>query len=285
MLGTDVMALDDVDKLVQAFESDNDEALMEMTGQGGNKNRQVGLARLNINYDAESEDGTSLKRGSWKIKMDGKFIYADSVELQILLRTYEYSVWDQEENSFASKSVQKPVLSGEFPDSVGGNKCGRLTREEEDKLSKDDPRYLDSRSVVCNQVIYGKISGKFHDASGAEVSLEDHPIIAYFKRSGFKPMADFIDSLSKQRKVMQKVVARLDTSKKKNGSVTFWIPVPSISSEVSITDNDKELMRMFAETVKAHNDTVSMQFREAQKLMPNEDDTDLASDFVDVHAA
>ena len=100
MLGTDVMALDDVDKLVQAFEDGDDQALMEATGQSTGGSRQIGLPRLSINYDAENDEGVSLKRGAWKMYMDGKFIYADTVMLQVL-RTYEYSVWDQETNSFA----------------------------------------------------------------------------------------------------------------------------------------------------------------------------------------
>ena len=100
MLGTDVMAHDDVDKLVAAFEAGDDQALMEATGQSTGGSRQVGLPRLNINYDAENDEGMPLTRGSWKMYMDGKFIYADTVMLQVLMRTYEYSVWDQESNSF-----------------------------------------------------------------------------------------------------------------------------------------------------------------------------------------
>ena len=187
MLGTDVMALDDVDKLVQAFEDGDDQALMEATGKSTGGSRQVGLPRLNINYDAENDEGVSLKRGAWKMYMDGKFIYADTVMLQVLLRTYEYSVWDQETNSFAMKSVQKTVLSGEFPDNTGGNKCGRLTRDQEDSMAKDDPRYLHSRSVVCNQVVYGKVSGEFADADGTPVVREGEAVISYF---------NYIDTLS-----------------------------------------------------------------------------------------
>ena len=49
MLGTNLAALDDVDKLVQAFEAGDDQALMEATGQSTGGNRQVGLPRININ--------------------------------------------------------------------------------------------------------------------------------------------------------------------------------------------------------------------------------------------
>ena len=283
MLGTNLAALDDVDKLVQAFEADDDQALMEATGQSTGGNRQVGLPRININYDAEDEDGKTLTRGEWKMMYEGKMVYAPSVDIQILLRTYEYSVWDQETGSFSNKSVQKTLLSGDFPDSLGGNKCGRLTRDEEDALSKDDPAYLHSRSVVCNQVIYGKLTGDFVDADGNGVQIKDQPIISYFKRSGFKPVADFIDTLNKQKKVMQKCIANFSTQKNKKGSVTYWTPAVSLGKTTDIKEADKDLMRMFGDTVKAHNETITNQYREAVKMVVTNDESDLASDFVDVH--
>ena len=285
MLGTDVVNVDDMDAIVNAFNNDDMETFMEASGQSGNSNRQVGLPRLNINYDAETEDGRSLPRGSWKMYLDGRFIYAEEVHVQFILRTYEYSVWDQEAGSFTAKSVQKPTLNGMFPDTLGGNKCGRLTREEEDALSKDDINYLNSRAVVCNQVMYGKITGLFKTADGEEVQVVNQPMVAYFKRSGFKPISDFIASLSKQKKLMQKCLVSLTTAKQKKGSVTFWIPVPTLYQEVTILDEDKELMAMFAETVKAHNESVMNEHREAVKLIADDDDIDLAADFDDANAA
>jgi len=175
------------------------------------------------------------------------------------------------------------LLSGDFPDSLGGNKCGRLTRDEEDALSKDDPAYLHSRSVVCNQVIYGKLTGDFVDADGNGIQIKDQPIISYFKRSGFKPVADFIDTLNKQKKVMQKCIANFSTQKNKKGSVTYWTPAVSFAKTTDIKDADKDLMRMFGDTVKAHNETITNQYREAVKLVVTNDESDLASDFVDVH--
>jgi len=283
--GTDVMNIDDMDAIVSAFNNDDAEALMEASGQGGNTNRQVGLPRLNINYDAETEDGQTLPRGDWKMYLDGRFIYANKVSFRPILRTFEYSVWDQESGTFSSKSVQKPTLSGMFPDTTGGNKCGRLTREEEDRLPKDDIAYLNSRAVVCNQVLYGKISGEFKTADGTAVKIEDQAVVAYFKRSGFKPINDFIGGLSKQKKLMQKCEISLTTHRHKNGSVTFWTPVPTLEKEVDITDQDKELMGMFAETVKGHNENVMNQHREAVKLIADDDDIDLAADFDDANAA
>ena len=120
------MELDNMDAIVAAFNSDDAEALMQASGQGGNSNRQVGLPRININYDAETEDGKSLTRGSWKMYLDGRFLYADKVSIRPILRTFEYSLWDQDTGTFSSKTVQKTSLSGMFPASDGVNKGGTI---------------------------------------------------------------------------------------------------------------------------------------------------------------
>tara|TARA_A100001515_G_scaffold18878_1_gene13903 strand:+ start:6493 stop:7368 length:876 start_codon:yes stop_codon:yes gene_type:complete len=291
MLGTELVeALDnDLDSIVAAMSSDNVEEMMKLTGQGGAVTEKVGLPRLNINYDQETDDGHNLTRGDWKMFLDGQFIYAKEVKLRALLRTYEYSVWDSEANEgkggFSCKSVQKTSFGGEFPDTQGGNKCGRLSRDEEEALDKDDARYLNSRAVVCNQVIYGRISGSFHTPDGTAVEVVDEPVIAYFKRSGFRPIADFIQSLTKQNKLMAQTNILLRTSRQKKGSVTFWTPLPTFDSTVAITDDDKELLGTFAETVKAHNENVMNGYREASKLMSDDSDIDLAADFKDANAA
>ncbi len=290
MLGTEVMEMDnDLDSIVAAMSSDNVEEMMKLTGQGGAVTERVGLPRLNINYDQETDDGHNLTRGDWKMYLDGRFIFAREVKLRAMLRTYEYSMWDAEANEgkggFSCKSVQKTSFGGMFPDTQGGNKCGRLTRDEEDALDKDDPRYLTSRAVVCNQVIYGRISGDFNEADGTSCVVTDEPVIAYFKRSGFKPISDFIQSLTKQNKLMAQTSILLRTNKQKKGSVTYWTPMPTFDSTVSITDSDKELMGTFAETVKGHNENVMNGHREATKLMSDDADIDLAADFADADAA
>lgn len=270
----------ELDSLVAAFNSDDEAALMAASGQQ-TQQKQTGLPRLNINYDMEADDGTSLTRGDWKVYVDGRFLYAPTVKLRPILRTFEYSLWDADEGAFVCKSVQKPTLSGEFPDTEGKNKCGRLTRDEEETASEE--AQMRSRAVVCNQVIYGQITGTFNAADGTEVKLDAQPVVAYFKRSGFKPIGDFIDGLSRQKKLMQRQMISLATSRQKKGSVTYWVPSPTLDSEVAITEADKQLMGMFAETVSAHNNYVMEKNREASKMIDG--DYDLADDFTDVNAA
>jgi hypothetical protein len=289
MDGNEIMEVEDFGAMATAFRNDDVDALMRMSGQGAQQQQKVGLPRLNINYEAETEEGISLVRGTWKLNIDGQFIYADKVTVRPLLRTFEYSLWDNTLNEgrggFAAKSVQKTSFGGTFPDSAGGNKCGRLSKDEEAALDKDDAEYLNSRAVVCNQVIYGRITGEFKNAQGDLVTLTDEPMIAYFKRSGFKPIADFIDGLTKNNKLMAQVEMNLTTSRNKNGSVTYWTPVAQMGNVVSISDDDKDLFALFAETVKGHNDSVMKDYREAKKASSVVEDVDLAAEFDNADAA
>tara|TARA_R110000744_G_scaffold20476_1_gene53767 strand:+ start:830 stop:1684 length:855 start_codon:yes stop_codon:yes gene_type:complete len=279
-MGNDMTTIDnDMDNLVSAFNDDDTATFMELTGQAKATSSNTGLSRLNINYDTETDDGVALTRGSWKMFVDGEYIYAKEVYIRPILRTFEWSVWDMEQGTFSCKSVQKPTLSGEFPDTQAGNKCGRLPKKEEEILSDDDPLKLKSRSATCNQVIYGQVSGDFVKANGDPAKMDNHPFVAYFKRSGFKPIREFIDGLTRQKKIMQKVVIKLATGRVKSGSVVYYIPVPSLHKEVEVLDTDKTLMKDFSETVKAHNENVLNQFREAQKLISPSEEQDLSADF------
>jgi len=268
----------EMNQIVDAFSADDTKTLMEVTGQGSS-NKSEGLSRININYDTETEDGVTLTRGNWKVFVGGEYLYAKETLFRPILRTFEWSHYNADEGTFTCKSVQKPTMSGDFPDTEGGSKCGRIPATEEEKLGEDDPIRLKSRSAVCNQVIYGMVSGTYKKANGEEVTLESHPVVAYFKRSGFIPISNFINSLTKQKKIMQKVWIKLATSKQKKGSVTYWIPVPTLSSECEITDDDKALMKKFAETVKAHNENIMNQYRDVSKSVLSEKDENLADDF------
>lgn len=289
MLGTDIVDINsELDLIESAFSSENTEELMKLTGQSSGEEKK-GLPRLSINYDMETEGGSALTRGDWKIYLGGRFLYAPEMTLRPLLRMYEYSLWDAEMNEgrggFSAKSVQKPSFAGSFPDTAGGNKCGRLSRDEEEALDKDDPAYLNSRAVICNQVIYGRISGDFKDEHGESVRVENEPLVCYFKKSGFKPMSDFIAGLANQKKLMAHCEILMKTAKNKKGSVTYWTPLPSLSGTTEITEEDKELFGMFRETIEGHNNYVMNAYREAQKLMVSDEDSDLASDFGDADAA
>ena len=67
----ELAVMDELDSIVQAFNTNDEAALMKASGQSSQP-KQTGLPRLNINYDTETDDGTSLTRGHWRITIDGR---------------------------------------------------------------------------------------------------------------------------------------------------------------------------------------------------------------------
>jgi len=281
-LSTEISTVDDtLDGLVSAFSEGNEEKLMALTGQDDGAIKNM-LPKLAINYDTDTEDGKSLKKGTWRIQHQGRFVYSDNAILRPFMRTFFWSLWDSEQGRSVSSSIQKTVMSGDFPDSVGGNKCGRLPKDEVEALADDDPKVITSKAVNCNQLIYGVVTGTFKDADGEEVILDEEPAMSYFKRSGFMPVNNFINNITSgsSKRIMQKVEINLKTSRLKKGSVTFFVPVLTEHNyRDEITENDKSLMSMFADTIKATNAGIMNQHREAVKLQSSSEDTDLSKDF------
>jgi hypothetical protein len=266
------------DNMMAAVKSGDREGLMKLSGQTEEDVPKQGLARMNINYDTETDEGTSLPRGHWKVFYEGEFVYAENVKFRPLVRTYEWSVWDQDEGKFSSRSVQAPSLDFAFPDTTGGNKCGRLTKSEEEQLGEDHPKTLASRLATCNQVFYALVTMDGKNAEGKKVAIKDLPVVAYFKRSGFRPAREAIEKLGKTA-LMSEVVFELSTKRNKMGSVTYYTPVFTKSGDAKMDEPTMETMAMFLEGIKASNNNIMEQHREAVKAKANDEDIDLAADF------
>tara|TARA_R100001509_G_scaffold43454_1_gene23531 strand:+ start:2556 stop:3404 length:849 start_codon:yes stop_codon:yes gene_type:complete len=266
----------------------DESALMALTGQGGAPatGSGNGLPRLSINYTDEDDDGNRLPKGHWKLMLDGRFVFAEKLTLRPFSRMYTYSHWDNEENVFVSQSIQTGSLGDKFPDTAGGEKCGRLTKDQEKDLEATDPRLLLSREVVCNQVVYATVSGTAKDAEGNDVELDNQPVVAYFKKSGFRPVREALDLITRQKKLMQKTVFQLGTKKMKSGSVNFWVPTFAQTDYLKdLTQDDLDLIKKFLETIKGYNDGVLEKFREAQKLSMDSLDVSLEAELDDADAA
>lgn len=259
--------------------SDDKAALLAALGQDGvTESKQSGPASLRINYDADTEDGHTLKRGTWKVWNGSENVYADSVIINPMLRTYEYSIYDQEEGAFTCRSVQRKKMTETFPDNSGGMKCGRLTRSEEDGLAEDDPRLLLSKSVTCNIIIYGQLDMKDAvNAAGEASPVENLPFVGYFKRSGFRPINDFVQQKLGNKIPLPTALIELKTKRMANGGVTYWIPQPELVKEVAFTPERKELMQKFYDTVAASNAKILGEHKEALKQLMSDEDVDLAN--------
>lgn len=266
----------DVVSLSEAIKAGDQELILKASGQTEVDQPRAGLARLNINYETDTDDGHTLKKGTWKVYHDGEFVYADNVTFHPYMRMYEWSVWDQEEGKFSSRSIQTKSLDYQFPDSTGGNKCGRLTKSDEEALGEDHPQTLASRLATCNQVFYGTVSMKGKNAEGKSVEVKNFPVMSYFKRSGFRPAREAVQKLGDTP--LHTVLFDLSTQRQKMGSVVYFTPVFTQNKEAKV-NLDMNMLEMFEDTVKGSNTMIMEQHAEAIKAKANEQEVDLAADF------
>lgn len=276
-MGTDLDLINEFDVNV----GDDNASLIAMLGQDGlAESKSDALSSLRINYDADTENGETLKRGTWKMYNGSEMVYAESAFIVPMMRTYEYSVFDTEENTFSCKSVQRKKMSDAFPDKLGTMKCGRLTRAEEEGLSDDDPQLLLSKSVTCNVILYGKVDmPDAKNAQGKKTPVKDLPFISYFKRSGFRPINDFINQKLGNKIPLPTAYIELKTKRMANGGVTYWIPQPELVKEIPFTLEAKELLQSFHDGVSASNQKVLQEHRDSLKLVATDGDVDLAQRF------
>lgn len=275
----ELSVLENTDNILDVIKSGDREAMMALIGQGETEEKpKTGLTRLNINYDTDDDEGNTLKKGSWKVYHDGEFVYADKVTFRPMARYYEWSVYDAEEGKFSCRSTQEPKIEHQFPDTSGGNKCGRLSKTEEQELGDDHPLTLASRLATCNQVFYASVSMDGKTADGRSVKIKDLPVVTYFKRSGFRPAKDAIDKLPKGT-LMSEQIFELSTQRHKMGSVTYFTPVFTPEKTVKMEEADFELTAMFVQTVAASNHRILEQHKEALKAKASEQEVDLAADF------
>jgi len=115
-------------------------------------------------------------------------------------------------------------------------------------------------------------------ATGTDVKITDLPVVAYFKRSGFRPAREAIDRLPKGT-LMSEQLFDLTTQRHKMGSVTYFTPVFTPSKTLKMKEEDFETTGMFVQTVAASNHRILEQHKEALKGKASEQEIDLAADF------
>jgi len=254
----------------------SDSELMKLTGQLDNTSQEGSvLSRLSINYQTEDENDNPLPRGQFTLKVDGDSVYAKTATFRPFMRMFAYSYWDNNEEVFTS-SVQRPSLGDQFPDSNGGYKCGKLSREQLEALAEGDPQRVIQSSIKCNQVMYGVADMEGKKSDGKDVSLKQIPCVLYAKGVNYIPMSTTLKSLATQKKPMIRNNLLLSTKKQKSGGNTFFAMDIKIGESVTMSEQDTVLLKEFAAVTKSVNEGVMEKHRTAVKQQTKDGDHSLA---------
>tara|TARA_R100001244_G_scaffold2277_1_gene3731 strand:+ start:155 stop:991 length:837 start_codon:yes stop_codon:yes gene_type:complete len=269
--GTDINAL----AIPTDFNNISDMELMKLTGQTDSGGQGSVLGRLSINYQTEDENDKPLPRGHFVLPVDGDNVYAKEVTFRPFIRLYAYSYWDNSEEEFTS-SVQMPSLGDQFADSKGTYKCGKLSREEIERLPDNDPQRVIQSSIKCNQVLYGVATMVGKKSDEQEIKVKEVPCVFYAKGVNYIPFSTMLSGLVKQKKPMIRTNLIVSTKKQKSGGNTYFSVGIKTGSTVELSDTDKELLKEFMVAVKSVNESVMEKHRSAVKSKTKDGDHSLA---------
>ena len=224
------------------------------TGMGGDE-LGLGLPSLRVNYDDQDNDGNSIPRGQWSLYVDGVKYFAKEVDFRVMYATHQYSHYDASEGMTISQSTHFNRFGEEVYDTTGGFKCGKVSKKQFEKLS--DPEKEVQKKIKLARVLFGLVSLKGVDVKGQPASLDNTPCVFYARGTNFMPMTELLQEITKAKQVPQKKLLKLSLKREKNEGVTYWEVVPAIVNDnVEITESDYNIIKEFALTVAAENETI-----------------------------
>mgnify|MGYP003650708385 FL=1 len=264
---------------IEDFNDENVAKIAAMIGQVDvNSKAAVGLPRLAIEQQNETKEGETLPKGAFRLRMGDKSIYSKEMELRLFVRYYSYDLWNNEQPELSVRTVLAPSLSDDFPDTSGGNKCGKLSKDEASGLPVNSIEHAKQKSIKCTQVVYGVVTSApdAKTVEGEEVDLKGTPFIWSARGSAFMPVADYIREVP-STKLMFGQKAKLATKRHVNGSVIYYTPVFEKPKPVKVENGDIELLNTFMEDIDKWNVRVIKEYRDRKDAVLSRDDLDVAN--------
>ena len=264
---------------IENFNDENVAKIAAMIGQVDvNSNAAVGLPRLAIEQQNETKEGETLPKGAFRLRMGDKSIYSKEMELRLFVRYYSYDLWNNEQPELSVRTVLAPSLSDDFPDTSGGNKCGKLSKDEVSGLPVNSIEHAKQKSIKCTQVVYGVVTSApdAKTVEGEEVELKGTPFIWAARGSAFMPVANYIREVP-STKLMFGQKAKLATKRNVNGSVIYYTPVFDKPKPVKVENGDIELLNTFMEDIDKWNVRVIKEYRDRKDAVLSRDDLDVAN--------
>lgn len=269
---SDMITMDDLNE-------ENMAKLAAMVGQTQvRSNVQQGLPRLAIEQQADDDDGEPLPKGSFRIRLDNNTVYAKEITVRIFVRWYSYDMYVKDKPEETIRTVLASSLSDDFPDTSGGNKCGRLSKQEVEALPPNSLEFARQKNIKCTQVVYGIITGAKDatDTTGETVDLKGTPFIWSVRGSAFMPVSNYISEVPSNKIIFGQKVS-IATKRHKNGGITYYTPVFDKPQPVKIVDEDVETLNTFMKDIEKWNERVLKQYNERKENVLAMDDLDVAN--------
>ena len=268
---SDIVTMDDLNE-------ENMAKIAAMIGQTDSRPAtQQGLPRLAIEQQSENDDGEPLPKGSFRVRLDNNTVYSKEISVRMFVRYYSYDLWNQQSPEDSIRTVLAPSLSDDFPDTSGGMKCGKLSKQEVENLAPNSLEHAKQKSIKCTQVVYGVITGATNatDNAGDTVDLAGTPFIWSARGSAFMPVANYIREVPSNKIIFGQKV-KIATKRNKNGGITYYTPAFYEPQAVKISDEDVETLNTFIQDIERANERVLKLYNERKENVLAMDDLDVA---------
>jgi len=276
----DIKPMNDIAKIQQKDIDDNMAKIAEMIGQAdtSNSNATMGYPRLAIEQQNENTSGDVLPKGSYRFKMNGKALYSKNIEVRLFVRYYGYDFYSNERPEDSVRTVLQPSLSDDFPDTAGGDRCGKLGKDEIASLPANSIEHARQKNIKCTQVVYGMVTkGTGESVDKETIDLADTPFIWSARGSAFMPVANFIREIP-SNKIMFSQKAKMSTKRNVNGSVIYYTPIFEKPQTVKVSETDITILNEFMEDIKGWNERVLKDHNERKENVLLKEDLDVAKE-------
>ena len=240
-----------------SVKSMSDAQIMAAIGQTVDTNRPI-LSRLQINRDAEDDEGNRLPTGHYFVYHPEleQNIYGQTVEFRPFYTAYQYMAYNPAEKKYTSRSVIFKNWKEDIIDTSGGTRCGKLPEAKKVNLN---PTELElQKQIKCYKMTYGTVHFK-------DVEVKDFPVLWRNTGTNYNIVNEAFTGLTNLGKPMFKYTLTLGTEKRKAGAVRFFVATYKINkdAELDFTTKDEKTLESFLTIINSENKSVSTQHEKA----------------------
>ena len=201
----------------------SEDALLELIGQG-NSGTGPSIPSLNINRDAENDDGKQLPIGTYAAysQEHKKVIYSKTATLRPVMRAFQYRVWDEAKKEYKNRSVFIKRWSDEAFDELGGLACGKVSRKQSASLS--DAEKVKQKAIKTRIVLFGLLTMTGQTEDGDALAITDQLVMWSGSGSSFMLISEPIDKLGDKVPMFTKKLLLTAPKRNKEGSTVWYTP-------------------------------------------------------------
>ena len=128
------------------------------------------LPQLRVNYEDETPEGISLKKGTFFVADQDEAVYANTVTFRPLTQHFQWVDYDEVQEKTVNRTRFIANFKEEARDEKGGVRCGKPSSKE---LKANPNLAKQYESITCYRHLQGIVKYTGKTAAGVETEVEN----------------------------------------------------------------------------------------------------------------